>query len=80
MNEDIVQIGSVTLNKSELKEAVMADVDVSSKSSKYDWDRIIEEAINHGIDFEEQEIVVQCKDWCFVYHLVTLDQLRGVGL
>jgi len=81
MNDNVVEIdGSIILDKNELKDVLMGDVIVANKDKAYDWDSIIEEGIAHGIDLENQSITLKSKDWVFIYHLETLDQLAGFGM
>jgi len=79
--ENIVEItNDITINKDELKDAVIGSVRVSNKINRYDWDSLINKAIQYGVNLDEQTITVQSDDWCFTYHLITLDQLMGVGI
>lgn len=81
MEENIVNINdTISINKEDLKDAVMGSLNLSKKEDKYNWDFIIDEAIRNGVDLEEETIIVQSKDWAFCYHIITLDQLWGVGI
>jgi hypothetical protein len=70
---------NITINKQELKYTVMGDIS-SKLHNNYNWDFIIDDAIKNGVDLEEETITVRSHDWVFIYHIETLDQIRGIGI
>jgi len=77
--DNIVEISSITVNKDDFKDAIMGCVD-DRLNAVYNFDKIVENAIKYGVDIDEQTITAQSNDWCFTFHLVTLDLIMGVGL